>query len=231
MDTRGHRLGEMTWTDIADRRGVILAMPVGSCEQHGPHLPLDTDTRIAIAVAEGLAGQRSDVLVGPAVTISASGEHAGFPGTLSFGVDVVEAMLVELGRSADWAVGVVFVNGHGGNAAAVTAAVRHLTSEGRHVLAWWPRPSESAPVDAHAGRMETSMMLAIAPELVRTEAAIAGNMTALPALMPALRAGGVAAVSPNGVLGDPSGASAGEGAQLLAALVADAVAQVDAWRR
>ena len=64
-----------------DRGGrSVLAVPLGSLEQHGPHLPLDTDTRIAVAVAPGLAARRADVAVAPAVAYGASGEHAGFPG-------------------------------------------------------------------------------------------------------------------------------------------------------
>ena len=101
----------------------IIAVPVGSCEQHGPHLPLDTDTRIAIALAEGLVSsfEPGDVLIGPTLTATSSGEHAGFPGTLSIGAEIVEQMIVELVRSADWSAGVVLVNGHGGNARPVHA--------------------------------------------------------------------------------------------------------------
>lgn len=219
------RLGERTWNDLtpatdptgADLRP-ILALPIGSCEQHGPHLPLETDTLIAVAIAERLADTRTDTLVAPALTVTASGEHAGFPGTLSIGTAATELVLIELVRSADWSRGVVFVNGHGGNAAAVRGAVRTLTAEGRIVLDWWPRISTA---DAHAGRTETSLLLAIAPHLVRLGAAMAGNTASIATLSSALMAGGVVAVSPNGVLGDPAGASVAEGVDLLDALVAD----------
>ena len=112
------RLGDATWSELDGRSPrPLLAVPVGSCEQHGPHLPLDTDTRIAVALAEGLVGsfEPGQVMVTPPLTITASGEHAGFPGTLSVGAAVVEAMVVEIVRSADWSSGVVLVNGHGGN--------------------------------------------------------------------------------------------------------------------
>ena len=223
------RLGDSTWTelDAAGAASPILAVPIGSCEQHGPHLPLDTDTRIAVAIAAGIAAVDPRVVVAPALAITASGEHHGFPGTLSVGTAVFEQVLIELVRSADWSAGVVLVNGHGGNAAAVQRAVAVLAGEGRNVLSWWPRIPGG---DAHAGRTETSLMLAIDAEVVRLEAARAGNTAPVGELLAALTAGGVQAVSPNGVLGDPTGATASEGAAILGQLVADALQRLRAWR-
>lgn len=221
-------LGEATWVDLESaRERPILLVPVGSCEQHGPHLPLDTDTRVATAVADAVAARSTGMLVAPPFGITASGEHQGFPGTLSIGSAATEMVLIELARSADWSGGLVFVNGHGGNHAAVQSAVEALTHEGRHVLSWWPTLPNG---DAHAGRTETSLMLAIAPQLVRIDDAEAGNTTSLGELLARLEHGGVRAVSPNGVLGDPTGASTAEGVDLLAALVADAVERIAAWR-
>jgi len=216
-------LGEQTWPDVAGARS-LLVVPLGSCEQHGPHLPLDTDARIAVAIARGLAARWPGTTVAPAFAYGASGEHAAFAGTLSIGSDGLELALVELGRSADHFAGVVFVNGHGGNTSAVERAVTTLGNEGRRVLAWSP------PLvgDAHAGRVETSILLAIAPHLVRSERADAGCLEPLSRIMPAMRAGGVVAVSPNGVLGDPAGASAVDGEALLAAWVEHLVAVVSA---
>lgn len=224
------RLGDVTWTDLwsmAPRP--IIAVPIGSCEQHGPHLPLDTDTRIAMALAEGLASsfEPGDVLIGPAVTASSSGEHTGFPGTLSVGADVVEHLIVELVRSADWSGGVVLVNGHGGNALPVHRAASKLLGEGRRVLSWWPHIRNG---DAHAGESETSMMLALAPTLVRMKRAEAGRPEPIVDLIDELRAGGVRAVSPNGVLGDPRRATANHGKALITRLIIDLVAAVDEWR-
>ena len=156
------------------------------------------------------------MLVAPALTMTASGEHAGFAGTLSIGTDVTAATIVELARSADWADGLVLVNGHGGNHEAIDRAVTTLHAEGRDVLAWWPATGLFDAFDAHAGRAETSMMLALRPDLVRVERAAAGETAPVAALMGRLRAGGVVAVSPNGVLGDPTGATATEGASLAA---------------
>lgn len=223
-------LGTVAWPELQQRRHQpLIAVPIGSCEQHGPHLPLDTDTRIAVAVAEGLAAafDPGDVLVAPPITISASGEHAQFPGTLSIGVDATATMLIELVRSADWSAGVVLVNGHGGNREAVRRATDVLTAEGRRVLPWWPRISGA---DAHAGHTETSLMLAIAPGLVRADLAEPGRTEPIGQLIEEMEAKGVRAVSPNGVLGDPSGANATHGRVLLTKMVVALVARVDEWR-
>ena len=220
-----NQLGRQTWPEAADGRRLLL-IPLGSCEQHGPHLPLDTDTRIAVAVADDAARRRPDLVVAPALAYGASGEHADFAGTLSIGLAAVEQVVVELVRSADHFRGVVLVNGHGGNAHAVDRAVRTLQAEGRAALAWFPRVPGG---DAHAGRTETSIVLAIAPDLVHLDRAEAGNPTPLSDLLPALESGGVRAVSANGVLGDPAGASAGEGRGLLDALATDLITTLTAW--
>ncbi|GLY71417.1 mycofactocin biosynthesis peptidyl-dipeptidase MftE [Amycolatopsis taiwanensis] len=203
-------LAELTWTELTGPR--ILAVPVGATEQHGPHLPFTVDTEIAVALCERLAQSREDVVVAPPVAYGSSGEHAGFPGTLSLGQEATELLLVELGRSADAFAGVLLVCAHGGNAEPVRRAVSLLRGEGRNVLAWFPRgPAE----DSHAGRVETSVMLALRPSAVRPRPRGPGVTTPLPELIGRLRSGGVRAVSPTGVLGDPSGSSAAEGREIL----------------
>ena len=125
----------------------------------------------------------------------------------------------------------MLVNGHGGNHDAIDRAVTTLHAEGRDVLAWWPATGLFDAFDAHAGRAETSMMLALRPDLVRVERAAAGEAAPVAALMGRLRAGGVVAVSPNGVLGDPAGATATEGASLLRDLADDLAHAFESWRR
>ena len=219
------RLGGQTWPEVAGRAGSsLLVVPLGSTEQHGRHLPLATDAEVATALADRLATRRADVLVAPVLAYGASGEHAGFPGTLSIGLAALELVILELVRSADAFAAVVLVDGHGGNAHAVGAAVEQLLAEGRQVLAWSP---QVAGGDAHAGRTETALMLALWPAAVRRGAAEAGDRRPLARLLPELRAGGVAAVSGNGVLGDPTGADADEGAALLEALADDLAAAVE----
>lgn len=217
-------LAALTWPEAELRAaGAVLAVPIGATEQHGPHLPLSTDTDIAVALVGALVRGCQGVVAAPALQYGASGEHEGFSGTISIGQEALEAVLVELGRSASRTFArTVFVSTHGGNAAPVGRAVDRLRAESRDVLAWSPRWDG----DAHAGRVETSIMLALRPERVDVRRARAGNVAPLAELMPVLRAGGVHAASPNGVLGDPAGASADEGRRLLADAADDLIAKV-----
>ncbi len=237
------RLGEATWNEVdaatrlmADDDGTlspIILIPVGSTEQHGPHLPLNTDTLVAEEVAGRALQRTTGLIIGPTISVTASGEHAGFAGTLSIGTDVMAQVAIELGRSADWAAGVVFVNGHGGNHEALTRAVGLLTDEGRSVMSWWPkwrRRTDGGPPDLHAGRIETSLMLAIDPGLVRFELATDGPDLSLDELLPRLRTDGVRGVSPSGVLGDPEGASGAEGERFINDFVDDLVLTIEQWR-
>ena len=207
----------------AGAAGPLLVVPVGSLEQHGPHLPLDTDTRIAESLGRSLGE-----LLAPSIAYGASGEHEGFRGTVSIGSEALRAVLVEYGRSAcRWAARVLFVNGHGGNASALASAVALLRYEGRDV-AWWTPILPDA--DAHAGRTETSMLLHLAPDTVQMDRAAPGNTAPMARLWPDMRSGGVAAVSANGVLGDPTRATAGEGRRIVGELQDGLRAAVDLWR-
>lgn len=252
MSGRGAaRLADRPWPTVG--RPVVL-VPLGSTEQHGPHLPLDTDTVVASVVCDELATRLraaevdGDVVVAPAIAYGASGEHQDFPGTISIGTEALTFLLIEYGRSAcGWARQVIFVNGHGGNVEALAAAVPVLIGEGRPV-AWLPcvpasRPApESAPepepapapearlVDAHAGRSETAIMLSHDADRVHANRLEPGNTAPITELLPGLRSGGTRRVSPNGILGDPRGATAAEGAALLDAIVAGAWSRLRAGR-
>ncbi len=152
--------------------GATLLIPVGSTEQHGPHLPVSTDTDIAVAMATAAAARRRGLVVAPALAYGSSGEHEGFAGTLSIGQDATELVLMELGRSASrHFVHTVVVSTHGGNSEPVGRAMARLHAEGHPVVAWSP----TWPGDLHAGRTETSLMLAVAPERVRLDRAEAGD--------------------------------------------------------
>jgi mycofactocin system creatininase family protein len=218
-------LADLTWPSVAARADAILVIPFGSTEQHGPHLPLSTDTDIATAVAARVAA-RPDVVVAPAQPYGASGEHAGFPGTLSIGQQALELLVVELVRSATATFRrVLLLSGHGGNTGPLVRAVRLLRSEQRDVRVWSPNWRG----DAHAGRTETSVQLALSPARVRVSVAAAGATESLASMLPSLRRSGVLAVSPNGVLGDPTGASASEGASLLDDAVFALSELLDGW--
>ncbi|GAB5905122.1 mycofactocin biosynthesis peptidyl-dipeptidase MftE [Mycobacteroides chelonae] len=218
--------------ELADA-AITLFTPLGSTEQHGLHLPLDTDTRIANAVATAAAGElaadtgQGRTALAPAIAYGSSGEHQSFAGTISIGTEALTQVLVEYARSAtQWCRRIVFVNGHGGNIEATVSAVRLLRSEGRDI-AWWACAVEGG--DAHAGHVETSLLLHISPENVRREEVLAGNSAPLRELMAPMRAGGVAAVSAIGVLGDPTTASSQEGARMLATMTRQCADAVRRW--
>ena len=154
----------------------------------------------------------------PPIGYGASGEHEGF---LRHGLDrhlcaaAFAGGVRPVGRSS-WARALVFVNGHGGNVEALAAAAALLRYEGRDV-GWCSCGVENA--DAHAGHTETSVLLHISPEDVRIDERVPGNSAPLAELLPAMRSGGVAAVSELGVLGDPTTATADDGERLFAEMV------------
>jgi mycofactocin system creatininase family protein len=207
-------LGATTSPLVAQRASqarLTLVIPVGSCEQHGPHLPLDTDTRIAVALAATVS-QQSGALVAPPIAIGASGEHAGFAGTLSIGTDALASVLAQ----CVWSMGPEFsrllvVNGHGGNAEALAQA-RAMLGPASEWVAWYSVDGYS---DAHGGESETSLGLLLFPDAVGPERPV-GNTGRLGDLAPALQTGGVMSVSENGVLGDARKASAESGELLFA---------------
>ncbi len=209
------------WPEIpAD---AIVLVPLGSTEQHGPHLPFSTDTAIATAVAEAVAQvieqtTSRPVVVAPPMPYGASGEHQAFPGTISIGHDALRVVLIEMIRSlSTWASDIVFVNGHGGNLPTVTSVIEQMQAE-QHRVSSVSCALESA-TDAHAGHDETSVLLHLMPEHVRTEALSPGNTQPLGDILADLMAHGIRPVSESGVLGDPTTASGEVGKDAFIELV------------
>ena len=208
--------------------GALLAVPVGATEQHGPHLPLSTDTDIAVALCQRLATARGDVVIAPPIGYGSSGEHAGFPGTLSIGQAALELVLIELGRSAARTFRhLLLVSAHGGNTEPVTRAVRRLRAESHDVRLFIPRWDG----EPHAGHPETSMLLQLDPSRVAMQHAAPGDRRPLAEIWPQLRTAGVRAVSESGVLGDPTGATAADGRALLGELAQALIQEVTEWRQ
>lgn len=195
----------------------VLVLPLGSFEQHGPHLPLDTDTIIIDSVvAQALRDSHiiaGSFMVAPTVAISASDEHAGFPGTLSTGSAALADSVVAICRSASWAQGICIVNGHGGNTDALARIGSALTYEKiRHSV--WSLPSYEG-ADMHAGHTETSVMLHIEPAKVQIDRIEPGTIGDASSLVAQMRTSGVVGVSTNGVLGDPTTATSEHGVAVM----------------
>ena len=221
------QLSQIAWVDVPSKP--LILVPVGSTEQHGPHLPFDTDTVIAVSAAEGIATVLADhdieALVAPAIAYGASGEHQGFPGTMSIGHEALRVQVIELVRSlSNWAGRVIFINGHGGNVPTLASAVVQMRDE-QHEVCWLACAFETTS-DAHAGAAETSVMLHLAPSRVDMSRAAPGQLAPLADLMAALQSNGVRSVSESGVLGDPTAASSAHGAELMEWLIVDGAARI-----
>ncbi len=221
------RLERLTWPEVERRLEAgwdTVLVPLGATEQHGPHLPLGTDSLIGAELAARAARRLGRALVAPVLPLGASAEHRDFPGTLSLGHETVAAVVTDL---CAWLHDrgfrqVVVFSAHGGNRRALELAGAIVRPE-TIVLLDLPHVPVGAG-DAHAGLDETSMLLALAPEAVRpaTSAGYTGQLDAR--AWAVLTTAGVRALAPEGVLGDPSGASAELGEALLEAL-ATAIAE------
>lgn len=213
-----------------------VIVPLGALEQHGPHLPLSTDQIIAEALASEAAARSGECAVAPCLPVGVSPHHLGFAGTASVAAqtmaevqaDVVSSLLNHGFRCA------YVVTGHAGNAGSMAEAERQLAEAfaGRVVsFADWPaqRKAVHAAAEAmgldpervgtHAGHFETSIMCLLRPDLVDSAAAEPGWIGPAAAAGETLRSRGMAALSPIGVVGDPTGASAEAGRAYLDALV------------
>ena len=195
----------------------IVLLALGSWEQHGAHLPFDTDTVIIESVVDAairsVDPENTQFSVVPTIGVTASDEHNGFAGTLSIGTNALSDVIVSIARSASWARGICIVNGHGGNSDALKLVHSALDYENiRHSI--WSLPYYEG-ADMHAGHTETSLMLHLAPGTVRMDLAEVGAVGDSEMLIERMRAGGIKEVSSNGVVGDPTNANAAHGATML----------------
>lgn len=218
-------LEALTWRDVTIDDATVGLVPTGSTEQHGPHAPLATDRLIAEEVARR-AADRDDrsVIVTPSIPIGISEEHRHFQGSLWVGPDTFRAYVGETARSlASHGVGaVVFVNAHGGNIDALDEVAARLTRDGvcRATAFTWFRSLVDPPAPmGHAGPLETAALLAIDADLVRVdrlEAAAADASDRWGRWVGGTNlAVDVEEFSENGVVGDPTEATAALGESLL----------------
>jgi creatinine amidohydrolase/Fe(II)-dependent formamide hydrolase-like protein len=223
-------LDRMTWPEIKaeqERGRDTVVVAFGATEQHGPHMPLATDALLGDHLAHMVA-ERLDAFVAPTVRVGCSEHHLEFTGTLSISEGTFHAIVADILRSlarGGFACAVLLPT-HGGNFGPLAAAlellgpvpgleVRALTDlSALFTIARLGAEEHGVPLGEgglHAGEWETSMMLAIHPELVHPERGEPGYTGDPQAAVGAMFGGGVHTVARNGVIGDPGRASAEHG--------------------
>ncbi|HTW98660.1 MAG TPA: creatininase family protein [Acidimicrobiales bacterium] len=230
------RMWELTSPEIEDRvaQGCWTAVVVaGATEQHGPHLPTFTDSIQAFAIGERLA-ERIGGLLAPPITVGCSDHHLAFPGTISLPDSVLEEILTAYcdGLVRAGFRRIVVFSTHGGNFPLLKEAAPRLRDRfapaeivvlcdiDAYCTAYTRSAAEqnlTVVRSPHADVAETSILLALTPDLVRMDRAEAGFVDEVP--FDQLLRAGLASVTPNGVLGDPAGASAELGELCLARTV------------
>jgi len=244
---RPHILGELTWPEAKERlQEVDLALlPVGAIEQHGPHLPLDTDAFDADYLSRRVAEACSDPkpLVLPVIPYGVSYHHDDFKGTISVSNDSLSKMVYDIGMACarNGVTKLVIVNGHGGNSPTLQFAAQMINRDAHIFVAVDTGETSDVdmaelcetPNDVHAGEFETSTSLAIRPDLVKMERAEAfvPNFSSRYLNFSARRSvewyAQTVKISPTGVLGDPTKASAEKGRQMWKIMVANLVELVE----
>ncbi|MBN1827280.1 MAG: creatininase family protein [Candidatus Eisenbacteria bacterium] len=240
-------LGELTWPEARDRfREMDLALlPVGAIEQHGPHLPLDTDAFDADYLAKEVARRCGDPkpVVLPLIPYGVSYHHNDFSGTVSIGNETLSRLVYEIGMSvaANGVTKLLVINGHGGNAPALNFAAQMINRDARIFVGVDSGETSDVDLDAmtetpndvHAGEVETSTSLANRPELVRMELAekLVPRFSSRYLNFTSKR--GVSwyafthRISPSGVMGDPTVASAEKGRKMWDVMIANLVELVE----
>ena len=229
---------ELTAADLREKAkaGAIVLLPMGSTEQHGPHLPVGVDTflseGVCKAAAEAIAGELP-IVVAPTLWCGMAEHHMAFGGTFTFDIPTYRAVLGCLLNSLarHGFKRVLIVNGHGGNIAALASFLPDLAREIpgvalRVTTPYEPAQKAIAPILEdqervhHACEVETSMMMVLAPDTVRrdklTEAHGPPHWTPQPAGV--ARYVSFREATPSGVIGDARRANAEKGEKLLAAL-------------
>lgn len=240
MPVPGRTIGDLAGMSGRLDANSILCLPLGSTEQHGPHLPLDTDTVIAEAIAARIVtrwGEEYDLWLLPALDVGLSREHGWAEGTRSYSVTEMTALLREKAAqivSASPARSLLIVNGHGGNRGILEAVGYEFAGDfGLNVCSLhlgvliMPVPEHGLP-EIHAGRDETSVMLAIAPErvcreriaeLVNPPDAATVRATILDPAVSWPWSSGDPRIADKGVIGDASAASVEHGNAIVARVV------------
>lgn len=224
----------------AEKRRVAL-LPIGSCEQHGPFLPIDTDLRIAELVAENVATLLSDnALLLRALPFSCSHEHRGL-GTIALDISTVSAFIHNVARSLKvWRMPflLVLINWHGGNDLLGALATEITATENipctaipstSQVGKMWDESGMTAAKDIHAGAIETAIIRAYWPELVVEPIPETAHCTpdiAPAKVQPILQAIGSYAITQQGIWGAPEEADVNKGIELIERLSRDVYKQI-----
>ena len=214
-----------TWTDVADCEADLALVPVGSTEQHGPHAPLGTDVLTAEAIADATIERVDESVVrAPAIPVGVAEEHRHFPGTMWVSPETFRSYVRESIESLAYhgVDRVVIVNGHGGNVDALREVGARLTRDGTAYtlpFTWFDAVGDHSSAMGHGGPLETALLRAIDPDLVREdrlEAASAGAADGWGEWVSHVNlAYDSAEFSENGVVGDPTDGSKELGDELL----------------